>query len=211
MKRPAPAYRSGSTSKDVKNDLSSGQLQAIGAIAIAWNEVEFILDQILYSGLNLPGTSWLEIVTRLSLDAKIDLIASAEETHNLSPNIQEVITTSVDALKELKELRNSVIHARVFDAPRAIGENIRRRGKISQVLLTEVALNGLYDRLVILRAELRRVLAVFDLVRNSAFAPRNVNGTDPSALIPEVRQSIAQLRELQAQRQSLVPLPDFPK
>jgi len=77
MRRQAPSSRSGSKTEDPKKDLSAAQLQGIGAVAIAWNEVEFMLDCLLYSGLILSGSSWLDVITRLSTDAKIELIPSA--------------------------------------------------------------------------------------------------------------------------------------
>ena len=210
MKRAAPSSRSGSKTNDVKRDLSSAQLQAVGAVAIAWNEVEFLLDCMLYSGLHLSAISWLDIVTRIGLDAKIDLIAAAKETSNISDNISAAIQRSIHALKALKDLRHSVIHARVFDASRGIGENIRRGAKISQVLLTEQALNGLYERLAFLRVEMQQVIAIVDLVRTSGFAVRAPKGADAAAAIPEVKRRLELLQEFQAKRLALPGMPAFP-
>lgn len=81
-------------------------------------------------------------------------------------NIQRIVRST----KELKELRNSVVHARIFDAPKGIGENIRRGGKIWQVLLVEAALECLYNRLIVLHRELLSILAIFDLIRNGSAA-----------------------------------------
>lgn len=170
MRRQAPPSRSGSKTEDIKIDLSAAQLQGIGAVAIAWNEVEFMLVCVLYSGLVLSGSSWLDVLTRLSTDAKIELIASAEETLRLPSCFHGVIQTSVKNAKELKELRNSVVHARIYDAPNGIGENIRRGGKIWQVLLVEPALENLYNRLIVLHGELGSVLAIFDLMRTGCMA-----------------------------------------
>lgn len=170
MRRQAPPSRSGSKTEDIKKDLSAAQLQGVGAVAIAWNEVEFMLDCVLYSGLVLSGSSWLDVLTRLSIDAKIELIASAEETLHLPAQIREIIHTSVRSTKEFKELRNSVVHSRIFDASSGIGENIRRGGKIWQVLLVEPALECLYHRLTVVRSELRSVLAIFDLIRTGTIA-----------------------------------------
>jgi hypothetical protein len=104
LRRQAPPSRSGSKTEDIKNDLSAAQLQGIGAVAIAWNEVEFMLDCVLYSGLVLSGSSWLDVLTRLSTDAKIELIASAEETLRLPGGFHGRIQTSVKNVKELREL-----------------------------------------------------------------------------------------------------------
>lgn len=156
--------------QNIKKDLSPAQLQSVGAVAISWNEVEFMLDCVLYSRLVLSGSSWLDVLTRHSIDAKIDLIASAEETLRLPADLREIIHTSAKNTRVLKDFRNSVVHARIFDAPNGIGENIRRGGKIWQVLFIETALECLYNRLIVLHGELRSILAIFDLVRNGSVA-----------------------------------------
>jgi hypothetical protein len=195
LRRKAPASRSGSKTNDIKQDWSAAQLQGIGAVSIAWNEVEFMLDQVLYSGLVLAGSCWSDVLTRLSAEAKLELITSAEETHRVPTNIRALIHTSVGNTRELKELRNSVVHARIFDAPNGIGLNIRRGGKIWEVLLDEPALDCLYNRLVVNRGELRSIAAIFDLFRNGSMAVDQgimtwdslVNGNDFTEWIDQLK------------------------
>lgn len=204
MRRLAPLPRSGSRTEDVKRDLSPAQLQGIGAIAIAWNEVEFMLDCVLYSGLLLSGSSWLDVLTRLSIDAKIELIASAEETLGIPDKMREAIQTSVRHTKELKELRNSVVHSKVFDASSGIGENIRRGGKVWQVLLVESALECLYHRLTLVHSELRSVLAIFDLIRTGTIGVRQGIMTREQLLDgQEVSEWTRRLSEAQAEQTAL--------
>lgn len=166
MLRTAPIPRSGGRTEDIKKDFSPDQLQSIGAIAMAWNDVEHTLNCLLYSGLNLSGSSWVDILSRLTIDAKIELVFSAEETLYFPAQLRDIIQHTVESTKELKLLRNSVVHARIYDAATGVGENVKRGGKISQVLLVEPALDNLYRRLVILRGELRSVVAIFDLLKS---------------------------------------------
>ena len=98
--------------------------------------------------------SWLDVLARLSIDAKIELIAAVEETLRLPPELRLPIHKSVKHIRELKDLRNSVVHARVFDATNGIGQTIRRGGKVREVLLVESALEFLYTRLIVLNGEL---------------------------------------------------------
>ena len=204
MRRQAPLPRSGSKTEDIKRDLSAAQLQGIGAIAMAWNEVEFMLDCVLYSGLKLSGSSWLDVLTRLSSDAKVELIASVEETLSLPTELHLPIRKSVKSIKELKELRNSVVHARIFDAPSGIGETIRRGGKIWQVLLVDTALECLYKRLIVLNGELRSILAICDLIRTGAMAvERGLITPEQLANGPEVPMWVKRLNDQQEEQLAL--------
>lgn len=211
MSRQAPPSRSGSKTEDIKQDLSAAQLRGIGAVAIAWNEVEFMLDCVLYSGLVLSGFSWLDVLTRLSTDAKIELVASAEETLHLPRSFRELIQVSVKNAKELKDLRNSVVHARIFDAPNGIGVNIRRGGKIRQILLVAPALECLYDRLNLLHGELRSILAIFDLIRTGSIAVhQGTMSWEQLVNAKEVAEWVERLETQQAEQANLAKkMPSF--
>lgn len=199
MQSKAPTPKSGASQQDVPKDLSPEQLQGIGAVAISWNEVEFGLACILYSGLILDGLSWVNVIARLSLGAKIELIDSAQETLTVPDHIRALVKTTVNTTNELKGLRNSVVHARVFDAPNAIGENIRPNGSIGQVLLTPTALHCLYQRLVLLREELHCINALFDLIRTGDIAAgAGVIPHDQVRDGPEVHEWTRKLQESQS-------------
>jgi hypothetical protein len=98
-----------------------------------------------------------EVLSRINgVDGKIELakigmleLSADEQTVNLLAQ-----TLGEAGFKEHKKYRDAVIHARVSDAPAGIALSPARRGKIDEVLLTVDALNGLYDRLALVRLEL---------------------------------------------------------
>ena len=167
MKRHAPASRSGSKTGDIFRDFTESQLQKIGAIALAWNEVEFAIDCCLYSGLKLTGESWSSVLSRISANDKLDLLLEITPRNSYPENLSESIKEVSTKAREFKDLRNNVVHCRIFDFSNSIGENIRKGGKISQILLTEDSLQWLYECLVALREEFICVNALIDLNKNS--------------------------------------------
>jgi hypothetical protein len=71
-----------------------------------------------------------------------------------SDEILRSTENTLGGFSEYKKYRDAMIHARVLDAPTAIALTSGGRGKIEEVLLSVDALNGLYERLVLVRLEL---------------------------------------------------------
>ncbi len=208
MKRKAPIPRSGCTTENIEQDLSPAQLCGIGKVAIAWNDVEYLIDNALYSGMRLPSIFWTEITNQMAKNAKIKLIAAAAESMNFSDKIKKVIDNTTKEINQLSIFRNAVIHARVYDNTNGIGQLITRGG-IEQILLTEEALDGLYKRLVLIRHELRCILALFDLSRTFLIMfPANQLNTLISG--NDFQQWMNILQDYQKQRAALTPFAPFP-
>jgi hypothetical protein len=217
MKRRQPTTSgklAGASTEDIKKDFSNDQLAGIGAAAMAWNEVEYLLDVMLYSALALPSLHWLDLVTRINgIDGKLELLRQCvAKDRRIAADAAAVMKQSLDDAGLYKTYRDAVIHARMFNAPAGIGQRIERQAKISQVILTKDALEGFYDRLVLLRRELQGILAVFDILRTF-----RVNRPVPVLIDPRTTQFsptaqawMIRVQEHQKQRLSLPPLPEFP-
>ena len=209
--RLAPKERSGGNTADIKRDLSGEQLAGIGAVVVAWNEIEFMLDVALYSGEELKATCLQEDLPRRRLDEKIRQASKAAVRWNLPTSILKSIELSADAFSKLKDLRNAVAHSRVFDARTGIGHRVTAKGEIQEVLLTAEALEWLYQQLLLLCFELRCLLAIFDLVRTTECAEKagliKVGQVDP---MPEVGDWHSMLDKASKDRQGLGPAPSFP-
>ena len=162
MLRIAVGTRSGGSSQDIKRDLSPVQLAGIGAVAIAWNEIEFMLDVALYSGEELEAYCLQDDLPRRRLDNKINHARKAADRWRLPADCLTSIELTANAFSDLKNLRNAVIHSRVFDVRSGIGQRITPKGDIQEVLLTAQALEWLYQQLIALCFELRCVLAIFE-------------------------------------------------
>lgn len=208
MKRKAPEARSGGSYQDVTKDFSNAQLRSIGEIAMHWNEISFTVDCTLYTGLNLDSVFWTSIVGEIQDSKKGDFIKKIASRFKIQENTLCLIETTANSYKELKDYRDSVIHARIFDRSSGVGTLIRRE-KIYEVLLTEETLTGLCKRLKILKQEIAAINQIFSLVRS--FFYRIPPDKDILSCVPEVQQYIDLLKSLQSSRQSLPPLPPFPK
>lgn len=185
--------RHGSTTGDIKLDLSQSQLAGVGAIALAWNEVEFAIDCCLYSGLRLSGGSWFDVVGRVQLDPKIDLLEIAATDMRLPPEAVERIKRTVGNVRALKVLRNNTVHCRVYNHAEGVG-TIGKRGKSVEVSLSDKALESLYSRINTLRLELVEILGIFDLYRTG----RSVMSDEDIWTSAEVKACILELDRLHA-------------
>jgi hypothetical protein len=186
--------------------LSKDQLAGIGAVAMAWNDVESALDHLVGIALGLDYRIANELTTRLdNFDAKSELIkrAIASKLVALGDQLSDGLRETLGVAKTLKTYRDAVIHARAIDPARSMGRLRRRQGQF-EVLLSEQALDGLYDRLVCVRNELRKFAQIgMELKRKATHGPR---GQQLAAVLQE---HVAQLQEHRRARLSLPPLPGF--
>lgn len=173
MLSTARMTRGGATTENIVRDMSPAQLAGIGLVTLAWNEIEFALDVALYSGEALPADCLTDDLPRRRLDKKIDQVQKAVERWQLPTACVASIERAAKALFELKDLRNAVIHSRLFDMNSGIGTRITLKGEVEWILLTAEALNWLYQQLVFARHEMRAVVALFDLVRTTEIAERS--------------------------------------
>jgi hypothetical protein len=212
LRRRAPAGLYGTRGADVRKNLTSEQLEWIGSIAIAWNELEGVIDITTAISLGIHPPLWFEVTTRINgVEGKLQLI---RKTRALFPEIDQTIFNAIDrvldATAEYKTFRDAVIHAHVLDAPAGIGGLIQRRARQEIVLLTADALKGLYNRLAILREEVICVnMTLSGLMLYLRFNP-SPDDASRKRVEEEVRAYVALLQERQNDRRSLPPLPPFP-
>ena len=63
---------------DIKRDIPQKQLAAIGALALAYNEVEATIDKLFFASTDLPEHLQLEISTRIGgIDGTLEIIKTA--------------------------------------------------------------------------------------------------------------------------------------
>lgn len=201
----------GVTTESVKTDLSTAQLAGIGAAALLWNEVEFMLDCALYSGEGLPPSCLADDLPKRPLDEKIEDARKAAIHWRLPDDFMDAITSTAASFRDLKILRNAIIHARLYNRDLGIGRFISRKGKSFDVLLTESALEWLYRNLLVLRRELRALVAIFDLVRTTKLAERaGLIASGQIDPMPEAREWLERMAKCKAERFDLGPAPKFP-
>ena len=202
MLRPCPTSRSGSKFCNIKKDLSVEQLAGIGAVAIVWNDIEFLLDTSIYSGELLDATCLIEDLPKRNLSRKLKDLHFAAEKWSLNKDCLDAIARTIEKFSWLKERRNAVVHCRVFDAPSATGEIVLRSGGHVEVLLSTEALDWLYRQSLEIQNELRCILAIFDLTKNTAISENlgyvKLGHVDPSTEVNEWLEKLAQFQNNRA-------------
>jgi hypothetical protein len=211
---------------NVRKDMTKTQLAAIGAVSLAYNEAERVLDILLGGNLGLISRGiglTYDLTSRINgIDGKVAIIKSSLTQLSVP---RDTLAAVADTLGEAgfslyKKYRDAIIHSISLDAKAGISAGPYNRGKSSEVLVTPAALNGLYRRLVIIRSELflisgisTQALTKFELTQHEcpicrayAYPTRPV----PSLFVKEIRGATALIRKHQKRRLSLAPLPEFP-
>jgi hypothetical protein len=156
MKRQKQPLRPGPLITDIRKDVPEHVLASIGAVALAYNEAEACLDSVLSFAANLRAVS-LEIISRVNgTDGKVEIIKAAFRTLGADEKIQGLIAISLgqEGFLFFKQCRDAVIHARQINVIANVADTVAKRGQRYEVLITEDALNGLYERLALVTKEL---------------------------------------------------------
>jgi hypothetical protein len=211
----------------IRQDLTAAQLAGIGAVAVAYNEAENLIDLLLRIALDRTRNIGVHLTARINgADGKIELAKIA--MCDLKPPAEaiELLASSLGnaGFAEMKKYRDAIIHARVLDAPAGLALTPGKRGKTEEVLLTISALDGVYERLVMIRLELiksceiagklgiaRAINRVADPMRKIAPHFAAIADLGESETEREIQALIVQHRAHQKSRLSLAPLPQFPE
>jgi hypothetical protein len=210
MKRSPPAYNVGIRYGLARRNLSADQLAHIGAIALTYNDVEELIDQLTGTSIGAPFDDH-QVVSRINgIDGKIALIKLAL-AHFGGDTVE--VRAFADSLgnagfSELKKYRDGVVHSRVFNASASIGKVAERKGARSEVLLVKEALEGLLARLELLWHELDELTVVL-AVRRRLYSGAN-DDQHKAQLEERLRDAMVQHQSHRSQRLSLAPLPEFP-
>jgi hypothetical protein len=202
-----------STFYDIRKDLTPGQLEGIGAVMLAWNDIEGRLDQTLATAIGLPASIALEVTSRIGgLDGKFEIVRKASLSHlRLPSDIHISIAETLTLLETYKKYRDGTAHAWIIHPQEAVAPSVRQRGALYEVLVTVDALSKLYDHLAVLQKEIRAISSII-FARATMMQQAITKPRDPMLLITEpMIQGYAEiLRDYQRQRQALPPLPEFP-
>jgi hypothetical protein len=212
---------------DIRKDLTQEQLAGIGSIALAYNEVEMTINALVGLSCGILTKVANEVTSRINgIDGKIEIIKAGLREYILGEEFFSMIGEAFgeNGFKSYKKYRDAVIHARILDAPLAIALSPPKRGKTEEVLLSVDALDGLYNRLVILRLELneicmiaiclfsdRHLMSVMRAVRAGFPAPEHISDLPRRQFAQEIQENLSRCQAHQKRRLSLPPLPEFPE
>jgi hypothetical protein len=164
MKRRIQTRRRPIRTFDPRRELDVEQLAALGGVCLAWNDAEAMLDVLLCVCSMVPHAIWREFATRINgIEGKMAIIkAACQNRYGIRDGwLHESITNTLDTTSEYRKYRDAIIHSRIIDRLAGVGEMAIRRGDIQEVLLTTVALNGLYDHIHALKQELYSLITWF--------------------------------------------------
>jgi hypothetical protein len=131
MKRPRTELR-GKRTGDVRSDLSKAQLEGVGAVAVAYNEAEVLIDILLALLLSLDHKLALALTSRINgIDGKIELVNLAFLSAGATDEAKDLLAETLggSGFGQLKGYRDAIIHARVLDAPAGIAQASAKRGR----------------------------------------------------------------------------------
>lgn len=211
---------------NIRKDYSSSQLAALGAVALAYNEAEVTIDLLMVYALDLFAGVAPEITSRINgVDGKIEIAKVGMVALGASNEIMEALNETLGeaGFSKLKQYRDGVIHAHSIDVPSGIASTSIKRGKFYEVLLNEKALNGLYNRLLLMRAELIELcniaisLSITRKIGMLTFQTKNVYPQITAVFDhttakneQDTQAAMSRYRAHRNRRQSLPPLPEFP-
>jgi hypothetical protein len=222
--------RSYKSSGDIRKDLTDAQLSGIGAVTIAYNEIDILIHILVSLALGLLTNTANEVTGRIhGVDGLIEIAKIAMREIGASDEVMALLGDTFGKLgfAQCKKRRDAVIHARVLDGPAGIGMSKGKRGAVQEILLTTYALNDLYERLRLLRLELFEACNIAIRLRTEfRFGPiRKIAETlhpdkDRAGQIAdlpirqieqEIQACLARYREHQKSRLSLGPPPKVPE
>jgi len=215
MKRPQPRDAIPIRGEnDIKKVYTQEQLAEIGAIALTWNVIEINIDFVLLTALSYPISVWVEIAKSIgSLDRKIAILRLYTERNSiLTDEAKRALKDSFDAILELKDYRNLIVHSVPFNVDQGIASVMGKSAKATQVLITNEALQGLQARIQLLLAEIPHVDLLLRLGDYQGAKAVYRTLTDPAGIrrTRDVPLQMANLIQQQNKRKALPPLPEFP-
>jgi hypothetical protein len=211
MRRTTPLRAHGVRTSDPFVNLSAEQLQYIGAIAMLYNDVEGLVNDLCGAGLRIPIRDD-EVLTRINgIEGKVKLVKLCAKHWGFSDNEMNLLceTLGEGGFGLLKKWRDGVIHARVFDMGSGVGKMTQKQGRTEDILLALEALKGLYERLDWMRAELFALLPFMQ--RKCRIARGEIDDQHKERLEQENEAAWTQYLQRRNQRLSLPPMPEFPE
>ena len=211
MKRkPSPTTKRATTG-DIKTDLTERQLATIGAVSFAYTKLEDRITDLFSIVTGLQGQMLLEVETRINgIDGKIGIIKFGAKQLGLDTEdhrcLEEALGEGVFGL--MKKYREATIHARIINAPSSIGLIFEARAKINEVLLSQKALDALYDHLIALDKELQSAASV--LILAAEIKKRVPDDPERAQIEAGKAGNSSRFQDYRHRWQSLPQIPEFP-
>lgn len=209
-KRDKDTKKSNHRIGDIKNEVPEKQLSAIGALALAFNEVEANLDRLFFEVTGLDEHLQLEVSTRIGgIDGKLAIIKrGAEKILDNAEWVQLTEMLGKGVFENLKTYRDCVIHARHLNVNTGVGVKVDRQAQVFDVLLRQDALDAAYILLAALRREIAEAIPLIHGMK----LLKEIAADDPKRAPFEsvTANHRAQFQRYRTERLSLPAIPEFP-
>lgn len=208
MRRKSTGPKESTNSFDVLNDIDPEKLKLFAAVCMTWNYIETVLDSCLGYALKIDVEMFGEVSSRINgIDGKIALIKKALEVGRVDGSSALSLRKTLNAVEVYKKYRDGVVHVRISSPLLDVADTIQKRGVTDEVLISNEALEALYQRFSFLGNEM---IQLFMLLHHCAMA--DIATTEHRKRQDEERaqQSLARLLSYQTQREALPPFPKFP-
>jgi hypothetical protein len=185
-------------------------LSAIGALALAFNEVEANLDRLFFEVTGLDEHLQLEVSTRIGgIDGKLAIIKrGAEKILDNAEFVQLSEMLGKGVFENVKIYRDCVIHARHLNVSTGVGVKVDRQDQVFDVLLSQNALDTAYILLAALRREIAEAIPLIHGMK----LLKKIAADDPKRAPFEsvTANHRAQFHQYRSERLALPLLPEFP-
>ena len=197
---------------DIASIIPEKQLAGIGAIILAFNELEATLDQFLFIVTDLDSSLMWEISTRLGgLEHKIAIIKKGVEgILDLSEQAEFYVLFGEDWFRKIKVVRDCLAHLRHLNINNNVGQILKVSNdlKVFNVLAAPDVLDKAYQHLIAFHREIHSIL---QLVSNIKLLRRiGPDGSKKEQCELAISDCKLKIQQFRTYRQSLPPIPECP-
>ena len=188
----------------MEKGLTKFQLAAIGAVALAYNELEVAVDLLRSTVIALPH----EAGNSVTREAKIGSIAKGLANVELETEDQKQIKHALDVFQEFTIYQDAINHVRLMNLMSVGNSDLNLRKGKSVDAFSDKALNIFYDHLIALEKELSSAAMLVQSL--SVLKSRALVDLTRSSYTKGKRACTSQFRGYGTRRQALPPMPWLP-
>lgn len=168
-KLPKSAHKMAPTYPSIKKIIKPEQLAAIGAFALAFNELEWTIERLFFVAADIPDQLQFEISAKMGKsENRINIIKLVTDTLLT----QEEIDVLKDCLGDndrgfatMADCRNGVIHVRNLSSVTGVGVTPNSKGDVFRRLVRVDLLNAAYDLTCAINEQLQFALFLIDATK----------------------------------------------
>src|SRR5688500_16059639 len=158
MRRKSTGPKDAGGEFNPRKDISAERLKAIAGILLVWNYIESVLDVALPTSLQLQHAVWNDVTSRINgMDGKIAIFKASVAAQGPSNDVKLIISKTLNAVETYKRFRDGLIHVRIVHPRAIVADTIQRKGVADEVLISQEALDALYERLCYVGSEMMQL------------------------------------------------------